>query len=179
VELLEILERYRVKATFFQCGMHVRRLPQIAAEVARAGHEVGNHGDTHTALYLKSPGFVYREIARAQESVEVACSVRPRLFRAPYGARWFGLRAAQRRFGLLGVMWTAIGQDWKSTPEQIMRILRAGARNGAIFCLHDGRERQIAPDIRSTLEATRRIVPELLEKGYRFETVTDLLCPRN
>ncbi len=99
-ELLEILARYRAPATFFQCGANVRRLPSVAREVAAAGHEIGNHSDSHPLLALKSPGFIYRELAAAQEAIEHATGVRPRYFRAPYGARWFGLRAAQQRLGL-------------------------------------------------------------------------------
>ena len=87
-------------ATFFQCGVNVRRLPSVAREVAAAGHEIGNHSDTHALLALKSPGFIYRELTAAQEAIEHATGVRPRYFRAPYGVRWFGLRAAQQRLGL-------------------------------------------------------------------------------
>ena len=93
-QLLEILARYHAPATFFQCGANVRRLPSAASEVAAAGHEIGNHSDRHLLLALKSPGFIHRELSAAQESIEHATSVRPRYFRPPYGARWFGLRAA-------------------------------------------------------------------------------------
>ena len=99
-ELLEILARYRAPASFFQCGVNVRRLPGVAREVAAAGHEIGNHTDSHPLLALKSPGFIDRELTAAQEAIERATGIRPRYFRAPYGARWFGLRAAQQRLGL-------------------------------------------------------------------------------
>ena len=82
-ELLKILHRYGASATFFQCGANVRRLSDIAREVAAAGHEIGNHTDTHPALYLKSSGFIYRELAAAGESIERVTGVRPRLFRRP------------------------------------------------------------------------------------------------
>jgi peptidoglycan-N-acetylglucosamine deacetylase len=176
-QLLEILARHRAPASFFQCGTNVRRLPGVAREVAAAGHEIGNHTDTHPLLALKSPGFIQRELSAAQESIEHATGVRPRYFRAPYGARWFGLRAAQQRQGLLGLTWTAIALDWKrQTPAVVSRLLR-GATRGAIFCLHDGRALEHRPDISVTLQAVRELLPKLMEQGFHFEKVTDILCP--
>src|SRR5690242_3490333 len=67
--LLEILARHQVKATFFMCGRNVRRLPGIARTVHEAGHEIGNHSDSHPRLDFKSPGFIYRELAQAQDSI--------------------------------------------------------------------------------------------------------------
>jgi peptidoglycan-N-acetylglucosamine deacetylase len=178
-ELLEALDRRGVRATFFQCGVHVRRLPSVSREVAGAGHEIGNHSDSHASLYFKAGQEIYRELERAQEAIFEASGVRPSLFRAPYGARWFGLRAAQKRLGLLGVMWTATGRDWALSGAAVARRLSGAARNGAIFCLHDGRTVKREPDIRGTLEAVARLVPELKDRGYHFETVSEILCPKN
>lgn len=173
-ELLSVLESHGARATFFQCGMHVRRLPDVARQVAGAGHEIGNHGDTHARMYFRSSRGIYDELARAQGSICEAAGVTPTLFRAPYGARWFGLRAAQRKLGLVGVMWTAIGRDWTLSAPAVVARLAAAARNGAIFCLHDSRATAA-----TCIEAVRRLVPSLLEKGYHFETVTEILCPKN
>jgi peptidoglycan-N-acetylglucosamine deacetylase len=175
--LLEILDRHRVPATFFQIGTNVRRLPQVAREVAAAGHEIGNHSDTHPLLALKSAGFIHRELAAAQEAIEHATGVRPRYFRAPYGVRWFGLRQAQQRLSLAGVMWSTIALDWKrQTPDVVSRLV-GGAVPGAIFCLHDGRALNHHPDIGATLQAVRELLPKLIDLGFRFEKVTDILCP--
>jgi peptidoglycan-N-acetylglucosamine deacetylase len=176
-ELLEVLARFDAPATFFQIGANVRRLPAIAREIAARGHEIGNHTESHALLALKSPGFIRRELAVAQETIESATGVRPRYFRAPFGARWFGLRAAQQRLGLQGVMWTTIALDWKrQSPAVVSRVL-AGATRGAIVCLHDGRACEQRPNIQSTLESVREIVPRLLEQGFHFEKVSDILCP--
>lgn len=177
-ELLDILARHGARATFFQCGENVRRLPAVAREVAAAGHEIGNHTDTHPHLSFKSAGFIRDELARAQESIEAAAGATPILFRAPFGVRWFGLREAQRQFGLLGVMWTTIGVDWKLSCDEVLSRLQAGIRNGAIFCLHDGRELRRQPDITATLRAVERIVPFLINNGYHFERVSEIICPR-
>lgn len=174
-ELLLILEQYRMPATFFECGLHVRRLPSVARSVFEAGHEIGNHTDNHPYLSLRSASFIRNEIARAQHAIIAATGCAPTLFRAPFGVRWFGLREAQAELGLLGVMWTTIGRDWRLRAPEITATVMAGIENGAIVCLHDGRACEVKPDIRETTEAVRRIVPALLEKGYRLETVTNLL----
>jgi len=177
VELLEMLARYRAPATFFQCGVNVRRLPAVSREVAAAGHEIGNHTDSHPLLALKPSGYIYRELARAQETIEQATGQLPRCFRAPFGARWFGLHDAQRNLGLTGVTWSTIALDWKrQTPAVVSRLLHGAAR-GAILCLHDGRILERRPDISVTIQAIRELLPKLAEQGYLFERVTDILCP--
>jgi peptidoglycan-N-acetylglucosamine deacetylase len=176
-ELLEILESYRAPATFFQCGRNVRRLPRVAQEVAAKGHEIGNHTDTHPMLQFKSAEFIYREMRVAQETIQQIVGVTPRYFRAPFGVRWFGLRQAQHRLGLMGVMWSTIGVDWKWPAERIIPHLLEGAANGAIFCLHDGRVLEERPDISATLGTVRKVLPKLMEQGFHFEKVSDILCP--
>jgi len=172
--LLELLAEHNIKATFFMCGANVRRLKEIAREVAAAGHEIGNHSDSHAPLYFKSPEFIYRELALAQETIHRMTRATPRFFRAPYGVRWPGLRRAQSRLNLTGVMWTAIGRDWKWRSSRISRLLLSRAANGAFLCLHDGRELQRSPDIRSTLDAVEFALPILKERGFSFETVSQI-----
>jgi peptidoglycan-N-acetylglucosamine deacetylase len=176
-ELLEILARHRAPATFFQIGANVRRLPEIAREIVAAGHEIGNHTDTHPLLALKSPGLIGRELAAAQETIQRATGQLPRYFRAPYGVRWFGLRQAQQRLSLSGVMWSTIALDWKRRTPAVVSRLIGGAAPGAILCLHDGRVLQHHPNIGVTLQAVRELLPKLMEQGFRFEKVTDILCP--
>ena len=177
--LLEILGQHRVPATFFMCGVNVRRHPKVAREVIAAGHEAGNHTDSHPYLHFRSPEFIYGEIALAQETIVQTTGAAPKFFRAPYGVRWFGLRRAQERLGLMGVMWTVLGRDWKWPPSRVARRLLNGASNGGILCLHDGRGTMRTPDIRATLETVEYVVPKLKERGFEFETVNRILCPRN
>ena len=117
------------------------------------------------------------EFRLAQEAIGEAAGTAPVLLRAPYGVRWFGFGQMQERLGLTGVMWSVLGRDWKLPAAAIADRVVSGAQDGAIVCLHDGRGMLKDPDISSTIEAVRRIVPELLEKGYRLETVSQLLCP--
>jgi peptidoglycan-N-acetylglucosamine deacetylase len=176
-ELLRILDRHQVPATFFMCGQNVERLPEVARCVAASGHELGNHSDSHPRFDFCSRDFIYRELAAAQEKILRHTGVTPRLFRAPYGVRWFGLKNAQERLGLLGVMWGIIGRDWKWPGPRVAQRFLNGARNGDIFCLHDGRTTEASPDISATLAAVEAIIPVLKERGLRFETVSQILCP--
>ncbi len=174
--LLDILDRHQVKATFFQCGFSVRRLPWIAREVSGRGHELGNHTYSHPHLWLKSPWFIQRELSSGQEAIMDATGVTPRLFRAPFGLRWIGLRRAQKRLGLMGVLWSAIGFDWQWPAPAVARHVLAQTRNGAIICLHDGRRLNKNPDISATLAAIETIIPALLDQGFEFETVSQMIA---
>ena len=176
-EILEILARYSVPATFFQVGANVERLPAVARAVAQAGHAIGNHSYTHPLFCFRSARFIEGELERAQRAIEDRAGVRPEWLRVPYGARWFGLGGVQKRLKLTGVMWSAIGYDWKLRPKAIVGRVTARISNGGILCLHDGRELRAKPDIGATVEAVRSLVPMLLDRGYRLETVSRLLCP--
>jgi peptidoglycan/xylan/chitin deacetylase (PgdA/CDA1 family) len=176
-ELLRILDIYGVRATFFQCGANVRRLPHIARAVADAGHEIANHTFSHQPLWLRGPAFIWGELAETQKAIEEVCGVTPTLFRAPFGVRWPGLREAQRRLGLTGVMWSTIGVDWKLPIQSVVTRLLRGAGNGAIFCLHDGRVLEQRPDIGVTLRSIEQVLPILIQNGFHFEKVSDILCP--
>jgi len=178
-QILEVLNRYRAKATFFQCGLSVRRLPEISRSVLAGGHEVGNHSYTHLLLSLRSAGMIEEEFSRAQQTIEETTGFSPTLLRAPFGVRWFGFRRMQQRLGLLGVMWTVIGYDWNLPSRSVVNRVKAGICNGAIICLHDGRQLRARPDISPTLEAVRILIPAIQEQGFRLETVSQLLCPTN
>ena len=177
LRILDALDRYRAPATFFQCGANVERLPAVAREVAAAGHEIGNHSDTHPLLCFRSPAFMEGDFRRAQERIAKHTGAAPAWLRPPFGARWFGLGGVQRRLGLAGVMWTVIGYDWNRAADAIVERVAGRVGNGAIICLHDGRELRAKPDVGATVEAVRRLVPLLSDRGYKFETVSRLLCP--
>ena len=175
MELLEYLDREDIKATFFMCGMNVRRLPGIAGRVAANGHEIGNHSYSHPYLLFKSSSFMEREFGIAQKIIEDETGITPLLLRPPYGCRWFGLANVQRRLSLLGVLWTVIGNDWKWPRERIAERVVRLASPGGIVCLHDGRTIERQPDVSETLAALRMLVPVLKDQGYRFETIGQIL----
>ena len=173
--VLELLAGHDARATFFMCGANVRRLPAIARQAADAGHEIANHSYSHSRVDFRAREFMRIDIDDAQQAIAAACGVTPTLFRAPYGVRWFGLGAVQRELGLTGVMWSAIGLDWKLPPEGVAKRLLGAASNGAIFCLHDGRERLENPDVSGTIGALTLLLPELRKKGFELVTVSEML----
>src|SRR5919199_1055195 len=163
--ILEYLQKENVWATFFQCGMNVRRLPHIAGQVAAAGHQLGNHTYSHPKLLFKSYEFIEREFTEAQKVITGETGLAPMLLRPPYGFRWLGLRQVQRKLALLGVMWTVIGNDWRWPAERIANHVLRRVTPGGIICLHDGRGVQPKPDVSVTLRALQKIVPVLKDNG--------------
>src|SRR5262249_62092543 len=93
---------------------------------------------SHPYLFRLSPASIAEELRRAQETIRVRTGAMPRWFRAPYGVRWFGLRRAQTELGLTGLMWTAIGYDWKLRADQV--VARMPVKNGSLLCLPNRRE---------------------------------------
>lgn len=175
LDILEYLDRQRIWATFFQCGLNVRRHSQIAREVAAAGHQLGNHSYSHPALPLKSAQFVDREFSETQRVITDETGIAPMMMRPPYGFRWLGLRQVQKKHSLLGVMWTVMGNDIYWPSERIADHVLQRVTPGGIVCLHDGCGVRAKPDISNTLRALRRIVPVLKDNGFRFEVITDLM----
>lgn len=174
-ELLDILDVFGARATFFQCGINVERLPGITKLVRERGHEIGNHTYSHPRLIGCSKARIHEEIGKTQNAIREAAGVAPRLFRAPYGARWFGLASALREHDLMGVMWTVIGYDWEWEAPEIARFVLSHASAGGIICLHDGDRVSPEVDRRNTLEAVRQILPKLCGQGYSFVTVGELV----
>lgn len=185
LDLLEFLDAQNIRATFFQCGLNARRRPEITAQVHAAGHEIGNHTWSHARLCprlgwqpnFRSAANIYSELASTQGLLKQITGETPRLFRPPYGMRWLGLREAQLRLGLLGVLWTVIGHDWEWPADRIAEFVLAGASPGGIICLHDGRDIQQNVNLTEMLAALKIIVPALRDAGYEFEAVGDLLAP--
>lgn len=171
--LLETLARHGAAATFFMTGANAARLPGVACAVRSAGHEIGNHSYSHSAFCFRSAGFIRAELEQAQRVIALTTGVEPRLFRPPFGTRWFGSRVA-RRLNLTEVLWTVMGRDWRLNAGQVVARVVARAAAGGIVCLHDGRELNPNPDIRATLEAVDRLIPLLRDRGFQFETVSQL-----
>lgn len=174
LDLLSLLHTYGVRATFFQLGHHARRLPRAVRRCVEEGHEIGNHSDRHHGFWLRGPQFIREEIARAQESLTRLVGAPPRLFRAPYGVRWFGLRGVLRELGLRHVAWTVLARDYTLGAAEVAAHVAPRVSSGAILCFHDGREMRHAPDISSTLGALERLLPRWLEEGYEFVTVSEM-----
>ena len=170
--LLDLLDRYDARATFFLIGRYVRACPDLAGQIARRGHLLGNHTDTHPNLMWLSPARIIDEFARCSLSILRATGQRPTLMRPPYGYRGPQVHAAARRAGLdPPVMWSKTGRDW--TGQSVDRLIRrlANVRSGDIVLLHDGFHRALGADRGSTVQALEHWLPRWKAQGFALVPV--------
>ena len=172
--ILDILKQAGIRATFFLCGQNVEQFPDLARRIAAEGHEIGNHTYSHPYLVWKTPGRIAWEIARAQSLIEHSTGCRPRLFRPPYGVRWFGLFPILASHDLTAVMWSVSGMDWRLPAARIADRVIAQAKPGSIILLHDGVPPSERGDRRETAEALQEIV-RALGGRYRFVTASEMV----
>ncbi|HEV2423254.1 MAG TPA: polysaccharide deacetylase family protein [Terriglobia bacterium] len=174
-QVLDILRRYRVPATFFCCGKNVGRFPDVVRRAQAEGHTLGNHTWSHPLLYFKGRPRIGKEIDRTQEVIERATGRAPIVFRPPYGVRWFGLFPALRARGLTDVQWSDTGYDWKTRHDgaAIARLTLAKLRPGAVILLHDGREPRAPGDVdaATTVAALPAIIEGARRMGLEFATI--------
>ena len=132
-QLLELLARHNVRATFFLIGENVRREPILTRELAAAGHVIGNHTMTHPWLHLKPETRIRAELTDCNHALEDTFGQPVTLFRPPHGARRPAVLRIARELGLTTVNWNIIANDWEPVPEAIIlsRIARSLAVNRA------------------------------------------------
>src|SRR5581483_3283518 len=119
-QLLEVLARNEVRATFFMIGRFVRERPQIARAVAEAGHVVGNHTDTHPNLIGCSSAQVAIQVDECERVLSDAVGAHSRLFRPPFGGRLPHVLGVLRDRGYETVMWSVSSRDWSlATTDRI------------------------------------------------------------
>ncbi len=172
--VLDALAEAQARATFFQVGSNARRLPEIARRVALEGHEIAGHTETHPRFYLCTPAMIARDIERGQRSLESVHGVAPRLFRPPYGARWFGMYPIVERLGLRVVMWSLSSRDWERPAEWIAQHVGTHTRPGDVVLMHDGDTTHPGDRRQGTARALRAILAAYRAQGLRAVTVSDL-----
>lgn len=179
-QILDVLRRHHVPATFFCCGKNVARLPEVARRAADEGHTLGNHTWSHPLLYFKGRRRIEDEIDRTQEAIERAAGRAPMIFRPPYGVRWFGLFPVLRSRGLTDVQWSDTGYDWKTKHDgrAIARLALAKLKPGAVILLHDGREPREpgAVDASTTVAALPAIIEGARRMGLEFVPIDRFLA---
>ena len=176
LSLLDVLARHRVPATFFMIGRYVRQRPDIAREVAKSGHVVGNHTFTHPVLSLKGSVEVRKELVDCREALQDAIGQHSNLFRPPFGARRPAVLRIARELGLEPVMWNVTGYDWNAPPAAtIERKCVRQIRGGDVVLLHDGGHKQMGADRSQTVLATDRLIARYKSEGYAFVTIEQML----
>lgn len=178
-KLLEVLAKHSVQATFFLIGQYVQKRPDIAREIAKAGHVLGNHTFSHPNLIFASNQRTESELQRCQQILSNATGVFPRLFRPPFGGRKPGTLRIARSLSLEPVMWNVTGWDWKGHPaEYIERKIRRQIRGGDVILLHDGSHASFGADRQPTVIATDRLIRHYQSEGRMFVTVPEMMESR-
>lgn len=176
-QLIDILARYKVRATFFLVGRFAEQEPLLTRYVADAGHLVGNHSWSHPNLALLAPGGVRDELSRTSEILQRITGRPIRYFRPPFGARRPDVLWSARRMGMTPVLWNAMTTDWSETSsdriagrlvEKIDGLCHGG--RGANIVLHDGNHRQLGADRGPSVGAAERLLSRYA-KTHRFVTV--------
>jgi peptidoglycan-N-acetylglucosamine deacetylase len=163
-QVLRVLEKYGVTATFSMVGENVTYHPAIAKEVADAGHTIINHTWDHANLTLLSASAQRTEIARTTEAIHTATGVRPGMFRAPYGAWSPGVLECCADDELTPLDWSVDPRDWaRPGVSEIVRTIVQTTRTGSIILEHDGGGNRA-----QTVAALKIAIPRLLGEGYRF-----------
>jgi len=176
LRLLEVLARHDVKATFFMIGRFVAEKPQIAREVARAGHVIGNHTFNHPNLIFCAPARVRGELEHCRQMLKDTVGEHSKLWRPPFGARLPHVLKVGRRLGLEPVMWTVSSNDWKIyTADGIERRVAERIRGGDVILMHDGAHVHMGADRARTVEATDRLIRRCKDLGYEFVTVAEMM----
>jgi peptidoglycan-N-acetylglucosamine deacetylase len=136
---LELLSSRGVRATFFLLGSMLVKSPDLAADVAAAGHEVGVHGWEHRYTVLRGPRAVSDDIERTRDAVAEATGLTPRFYRPPYGVLSAGALAAAHTLRLTPVLWSSWGREWApgATPESVHETVAASLVGGGCVLLHD------------------------------------------
>ncbi|MGD8192140.1 polysaccharide deacetylase family protein [Brevibacillus ginsengisoli] len=170
-QLAALLKQYNAKATFFVVGSRVKKFPNIVRALSKDGHEIGNHTQNHPDLRRISSIKLEEEISKANQTIRTVTGNTPSLFRPPGGYYSESLVHVAKKMDNLVIMWSwhQDTRDWSNPGvKKIVNKVLTNARNGDIVLFHDNGGRQ-------TVEAIKKILPELHQKGYQFVTVSDLL----
>ncbi len=170
-EILDILKEYGVHATFFILGVNAVNYPETLRRCLIEGHEIANHTFSHTNLSNMSYGDICNEISKAEDIIYENLEIRPKLLRPPGGLYNMDVLRAASSLDYTVVLWNIDTMDWAHTSADIIaETVLKNIRPGDIILMHD----YIGTDS-PTPDALRLIIPKLIDKGYRFVTVSQLL----
>jgi polysaccharide deacetylase family sporulation protein PdaB len=170
--ILDILDRYGIKTTFFLVKIWVDKYPEDVKEIGRRGHEVQNHSATHPDFTGLSKEKIQEEIQLAGEAIENITGIKPDLFRPPFGAYNNLVIETLEESGYKVIQWSIDSLDWKqiSADEIVERVL-SRIEPGAIILFHN--------DAAHVEEYLPRILDELILKGYEVVPIGELIYREN
>lgn len=165
--LLDILDQYGAKATFFLIGSKVSGQASVVRSIQARGHQLGNHSWSHPELPKLSVDQIAGEIDRTNEAIRQATGVKPSILRPPYGAVNGVVLEQLRLRNMSSILWSVDTRDWADRNSQIVcsRAV-AGARPGAVILMHDIHQ--------TSVNAVPCILSSLKQQGYSFVTIQQL-----
>lgn len=170
-QILSILKKYGIRATFFVLGSNAKANPDLIRQIQTDGHVIGNHSWNHPELIRLSYEELQQELNSTNDLLEELTGQRPSLFRPPYGSTNPAVRSAIQASGMISVLWNVDPTDWalkQSTP--VYARVQSGLLEKSLILLHDGggpREK--------TVESLPIIIENLQAEGYEFITVPEYL----
>jgi peptidoglycan-N-acetylglucosamine deacetylase len=172
---LDELDALGLPGTFFCLGEHVRRHPDLVAEIGRRGHQVEVHGQRHEHHLARTPRWVDRDLGEAVDSMG-SCGVAPRWYRPSYGQATGATLVFARRHGLRTVLWSAWGKEWTTDdPSKVAARVAGGLGPGAIVLLHDDDSFGRRGMWRTGLAALPLVAAELQRRQLEAVTLDRLL----
>lgn len=168
-EILDIMERYQLSATFFLTGNWVRRNPDLAREIIVRGHEIGQHGFSHQRLTVLGDNELTREFEQVEKALHAELNITTEFFRPPYGEIDERVRDFAAARGYTTVLWSIDPHDWL-TPgvEQLISTVLQKVHPGAIILLHTS--------ARQLPKALPAIIEGLRGKGFEMLPLSALLA---
>lgn len=167
-QLIDILGKYNVKATFFVVGSWVDKYPESVRALADAGHEVMNHSNDHAHFNQLSANDIIANVNACSDKIEQVTGVRPTLFRCPYGEYDDHVVAAVNSMGINVIQWDVDSLDWKEyDAATIYQRVTSRVQPGSIILFHNA--------ALHTPEALGSIIEYLIQNGYSVIPVSEIL----
>ena len=167
-QLIDILGRYNVKATFFVVGSWVDKYPESVKALADAGHEVMNHSDKHKHSPQLSRDEIMADLTACNDKIEKVTGVRPTLFRPPYGDYDDKLITTVTSMGMYTIQWDVDSLDWKDlSAAEIQKRVLSRVKPGSIVLFHNA--------ALNTPEALPGIIESLQSSGYKLIPISELI----
>jgi len=172
-QVLDLLDRYAVPATFFCIGDQAAHYPDLCREIVRRGHAVENHSQHHRHYFALMWGAAFRrELQAAQDTLTSITGQRPQFFRAPAGLRNLFLEPVLASLGLRLASWSARGFDTRvGDVDRVTNKLLRGLRAGAILLLHDGNAARTPDGTPVILEVLPTVLAAAKSANLRFVTL--------
>lgn len=169
--VLDILAKHGIRATFFVVGENVSYYPEPLKRAVALGHEIGNHTYHHALLSNACEKNTAEEIDKTEEIVFQTAGYRTKLFRPPEGAYDTCALNVIKNKDYRVILWTVDTRDWENTSaETMVKTVMMNIKGGSIILFHDYMSKKS-----HTLEALEILLPKLLDRGYEFVTVSELL----